>query len=94
MAQHVCQAMTALVQGQQTVCFLRGRPHEQVFTLDGHVISTPFVIRDPAMLPFGHGLCRQLAQISTSALVALPSEVDLSLYVLDNGVDMLSLHRV
>jgi hypothetical protein len=64
----------------------------QVFTLDCSVISTPFVIPDPAVLPFDHRLCRQLAQISTSALGALPSEVDPSTYVLDDGVDALSLH--
>jgi hypothetical protein len=64
----------------------------QVYTLDGRVISTPFVIPDPAVMPFDHWLRRQLAQFSTSALGALPDDVEPSEFVLDDGVDALSLY--
>jgi hypothetical protein len=63
----------------------------QVYTLDGSVISTPFVIPDPPILAFDHGLRWQLEQLSTSALGVLLKEIDPTLYVLNNGVDALSL---
>ncbi len=63
----------------------------QVYTLDGCVISTPFVIPDSSVYPFDQGLQQMLAQISSSTLDALPKELEPSSLVLNDGVDATSL---
>ena len=59
----------------------------QVFTFDGSVLSTPFMVPDLSVFPFDQGLRQMLAQISTSTLDALSKDLEPSSLILDDGVD-------
>jgi hypothetical protein len=63
-----------------------------VYSLDGRLISTPFVLPDPTVMPFDIGLRQSLAQHSTQLLSALPEELDPGHMVMDDGVDATTLY--
>ncbi len=62
-----------------------------VYMLDRRLISTPFVLPDPTVMPFDIGLQHSLAQHSAQLLGALSKELEPSHMVMDDGVDANSL---
>ena len=65
---------------------------QKVYTSDGRLLATPYVVADETVFPFEQGLRFMLARQIINSLDHVPEGLDPGSYVLSDGVDAWSLH--
>jgi hypothetical protein len=68
-----------------------GQSGQMVYTSDGRVIATPYVVPDETIRPYQQGLRYALARQTTHALDHLPDGLQPGTFMLPGGIDAMSL---